>query len=199
MAVVTVDYTGMQGHVYTLLLEGGHYYVGWSSSVEHRIAQHFSGTGSRWTTRHPAVQVLTCVAGDTRLEDVVTISLMCQHGWQKVRGGRWCQMLLEGPPDAVRRALANAKTRSEPERPTSEEEGPALAPLTNEHQETITLTRSKPDGEAAAWRAEIWSAQAATECAKRGFKCIYGATLQEAASKITEWRADSEVPAESAG
>ena len=72
MAVVTVDYTGMQGHVYTLLLEGGHYYVGWSSSVEHRIAQHFSGTGSRWTTRHPAVQVLTCVAGDARLEDVVT-------------------------------------------------------------------------------------------------------------------------------
>ena len=72
MAVVTVDYTGMQGHVYTLLLEGGHYYVGWSSSVEHRIAQHFSGTGSRWTPRPPAVQVLTCVAGDTRLEDVVT-------------------------------------------------------------------------------------------------------------------------------
>ena len=72
MAAVTVDYTSMQGHVYTLLLEGGHYYVGWSSTVEHRIAQHFSGTGSRWTTRHPAVQVLTCVAGDTRLEDVVT-------------------------------------------------------------------------------------------------------------------------------
>ena len=103
-------------------------------------------------------------------------------------------MLLEGPPDAVRRALANAKTRSEPSRPTSEEEGPALAPLTNEHQETITLTRSKPDGEAAAWRAEIWSAQAATECAKRGFKCIYGATLQEAATKKNDWRADSADP-----
>ena len=107
-------------------------------------------------------------------------------------------MLLEGPPDAVRRALTNAKTRSEPERPMLEEEGPALAPLTNEHQETITLTRSKPDGEAAAWRVEIRSAQAAAECAKRGFKCIYGATLQEAASKMSDWRADSEEPAASA-
>ena len=34
MAAYTVDYTGIQGHVYTLLLEGGNYYVGWSSAVE---------------------------------------------------------------------------------------------------------------------------------------------------------------------
>ena len=47
MAAPTVDYTGIQGHVYTLLLEGGNYYVGWSSSVENRIAQHFLGGGSR--------------------------------------------------------------------------------------------------------------------------------------------------------
>ena len=67
----TVDYTGVHGHVYTLLLEGGHYYVGWSSAVEHLIAQHFSGAGSKWTALRPPVQVLTCVAGDTKLEDVV--------------------------------------------------------------------------------------------------------------------------------
>ena len=72
----TVDYTGVHGHVYTLLLEGGNYYVGWSSSVEHRIAQHFSGAGSKWATKHAPVQVLACVAGDTRLEDITTISLM---------------------------------------------------------------------------------------------------------------------------
>ena len=76
MAVVSVDYTGIQGHVYTLLLEGDHYYVGWSSAVEHRIAQHFSGAGSEWAALHPPVQVLTCVAGDKKLEDVVTTSLM---------------------------------------------------------------------------------------------------------------------------
>ena len=137
------------------------------------------------------------MAGDKKLEDVVTTSLMCRHGWERVRGGRWCQVLLEGPPDAAQRALTFAKTRAEPGSP--QEEDSALAPLSNEHQETITLTRSKPDSEPAAWRAEIRSAQAAAECAKRGFKCIYGATLQEAASKIFAWRADSEEPAESAG
>ena len=159
MAAVTVDYTGIQGHVYTLLLEGDHYYVGWSSAVEHLIAQHFSGAGSKWTALHPPVQVLTCVAGDKKLEDVVTTSLMCRHGWERVRGGRWYQVLLEGPPDAAQRALTFAKTRAEPRSP--QEEDSALAPLSNEHQETITLTRSRPDGEPAAWRAEIRSAQAA--------------------------------------
>ena len=74
MAVVTVDYTGMQGHVYTLLLEGGHYYVGWSSTVEYRIAQHFSGASSKWTMQHKPLQVLACVAGDTRLKDIVNRS-----------------------------------------------------------------------------------------------------------------------------
>ena len=43
MATYTVDYTGIPGHVYTLLLESGRFYVGWSSAVENRIAQHFSG------------------------------------------------------------------------------------------------------------------------------------------------------------
>ena len=114
MATYTVDYTGIPGHVYTLLLESGRFYVGWSSAVENRIAQHFSGAGSKWTMQHKPLQVLACVPGDTRLEDVVTISLMCQHGWERVRGGRWCQLALEGPPDALRRAMPPQEPRPEP-------------------------------------------------------------------------------------
>ena len=53
--------------------------------------------------QHKPLQVLACVAGDTRLEDIVTISLMSKFGWERVRGGRWCQLALEGPPDAVMR------------------------------------------------------------------------------------------------
>ena len=109
-----------------------------------------------------------------------------------MRGGRWCQALLEGPPDAAQRALTFAKTRAEPRSP--QEEDSALAPLSNKHQETSTLTRSRPDGEPAALRAEIRSAQAAAECARRGFKCIYGAALQEAATQFSDWRADSAEP-----
>eukprot|EP00973_Karenia_brevis_P074486 10350225-Karenia_brevis.AAC.1 len=64
--------------------------------------------------QHKPLQVLACVAGDTRLEDIVTISLMSQFGWERVRGGRWCQLALEGPPDAVMRATAPQKPRPDP-------------------------------------------------------------------------------------
>ena len=110
----TVDYAGIQGHVYTLLLESGNYYVGWSSTVEYRIAQHFCSASSKWTMQHNPLQVLACVAGDTRLEAIVTISLMSKFGWERVRGGRWCQLALEGPPDAVMRAMAPQKPRPDP-------------------------------------------------------------------------------------
>ena len=200
MATYTVDYTGIPGHVYTLLLESGRFYVGWSSAVENRIAQHFSGAGSKWTIQHKPLQVLACVAGDTRLEDVVTISLMCQHGWERVRGGRWCQLDLEGPPDAVRRAML-PRERPEPCSGPETDVGPCSASQDNaqsgapdglqeqrEECETIMLTRSRADGEQHAWRAEVRSTQAALECAKRGFKCIYAASLPEATARICEWR-----------
>ena len=201
MATYTVDYTGIPGHVYTLLLESGRFYVGWSSAVENRIAQHFSGAGSKWTMQHKPLQVLACVAGDTRLEDVVTISLMCQHGWERVRGGRWCQLALEGPPDAVTRAML-PRERPEPCSGPEPDVGPCSASQDNaqsgapermqeeqrEERETITLTRSRADGEQHAWRAEVRSTQAAQECAKRGFKCIYAASLPEITARICEWR-----------
>ena len=57
-----------------------------------------------------------------------------------------------------------------------------------EERETITLTRSRADGEQHAWRAEVRSTQAALECAKRGFKCIYAASLPEVTARICEWR-----------
>ena len=57
-----------------------------------------------------------------------------------------------------------------------------------EERETITLTRSGADGEQHAWRAEVRSTQAALECAKRGFKCIYAASLPEVTARICEWR-----------
>ncbi len=132
MATYTVDYTGIPGHVYTLLLESGCFYVAWSSAVENRIAQHFSGAGSKWTMQHKPLQVLACVAGDTRLEDVVTISLMCQHGWERVRGGRWCQLALEGPPDAVTRAMPPQEPRPEPcSGPAETDVGPCSASQDN--------------------------------------------------------------------
>eukprot|EP00959_Pyramimonas_sp_CCMP1952_P340265 7126895-Pyramimonas_sp.AAC.2 len=52
-----------------------------------KTAQRFSGAGNKWMMQHEPIQVLACLAGDTRLEDVVTVSLMCQFGWEQARGG----------------------------------------------------------------------------------------------------------------
>ena len=96
------------GHVYTLLLEGDYFYVGFSAQVETRIAQHFLGTGSKWTRLHKPVQVLSCLPGDRDLESVTTIALMCKHGWERVRGGAWCQVLLPACPAPILKAIRYA-------------------------------------------------------------------------------------------
>jgi len=220
MASYTVDYNGIQGHVYTLLLEGDSYYVGWSSAVETRIAQHFLGGGSKWTMLHKPVRVLACVSGDTTLENVITISLMCQYGWERVRGGSWCQLNLDGPPEPVNRAMKFQKPPPERCRPEPAAEGGALGtPQVNsdselaspqraqqydaspgqdvkEVRESIMISRSKPDGEQCAWRAEIRSEHAAQVCAKRGFQCLYACTIQEITAKIERWRQAPEGPRE---
>lgn len=104
LSVPTINYGGISGHVYVLLLEGGYFYVGWSSQVDARIAQHFFGEGSEWTKLHRPVQVLSCFPGDTEIEDATTISVMCQHGWERVRGGRWIQANLVEPPKGIQYA-----------------------------------------------------------------------------------------------
>ena len=67
-----------QGHVYTLELEGGNFYVGHSLDVETRIAAHFlgNGAGARWTNLHRPVRVLSVVPGDTLLENCTPIALI---------------------------------------------------------------------------------------------------------------------------
>ena len=35
--------------VYTLELDGGNYYVGFTDDIPKRMAEHFLGRGSRWT------------------------------------------------------------------------------------------------------------------------------------------------------
>ena len=96
--MMTVDNSGQPGHVYTLLLEDDCYYVGWSSQVEVRIAQHFLGHGgAKWTELHSPLQVLSVLPGDDMLENATTIALMCEHGWERVRGGSWISVEMNCP------------------------------------------------------------------------------------------------------
>jgi len=94
------------GHVYTLELEGGFFYVGHSLDVESRIAGHFlgNGAGAKWTDLHRPRRVLSVVPGDTLLENLTTLALMVQHGHERVRGGKWC-MLEHKCPAAIQKAM----------------------------------------------------------------------------------------------
>ncbi len=90
--------------LYVLALEGGHYYVGRTSCLATRFAQHAAGTGfgSAWTKLHPLISKDPAVAvvehqhtSDARLqEDVWVIRVAQAYGIDKVRGGAWSKPVL---------------------------------------------------------------------------------------------------------
>ena len=99
-----------QGFVYVLQLEGGCWYVGHSNDIQTRIASHFLGGGSKWSILHKPIAVHSVTPGDTTLETVTTIALMCKHGWEKVRGGAYCQVDMQKPPAAISKARHYLRT-----------------------------------------------------------------------------------------
>ena len=60
--------------VYTLELQGGNFYVGYSDDIPKRMAEHFLGRGSYWTRLHPPTKVLEVVPGGKELEAAKTMS-----------------------------------------------------------------------------------------------------------------------------
>jgi predicted GIY-YIG superfamily endonuclease len=68
------------------------YYVGISlCSLHSRLAQHWSGRGSKWTRLHPPIRIHSVRWGGTDIERKVTIEMARIHGAEYVRGGPWCQ------------------------------------------------------------------------------------------------------------
>lgn len=83
--------------LYALELEDAHFYVGQSFEPDERIALHKMRKGSAWTRLHPFVRELerrptglTDWKAVELAENQWTLGLMALHGWQKVRGGFWC-------------------------------------------------------------------------------------------------------------
>ena len=95
----------MSGVVYTLELQDGCFYVGYTKDPATRIASHFLAGGSKWTQLHPPISVASVVLGDEQLENLSTIALMCRHGWEKVRGGHYCVVGMTGPPQCIKTAM----------------------------------------------------------------------------------------------
>ncbi len=92
------------GYVYILELEGGNWYVGWSADLHTRIASHFLGAGSLWTRLHKPIAIHSVKPGCTTLETCTTVAMMCKHGWEKVRGGSFCNVEMAKAPACIAKA-----------------------------------------------------------------------------------------------
>jgi hypothetical protein len=92
--------------VYTLKLEQGRYYVGWTQSLEVRIAQHFLGRGADWTRLFKPLEVIAVSQGGQDLEEAQTIAMMARYGWRFVRGGKHTSPALVSQPKPLGIVLA---------------------------------------------------------------------------------------------
>jgi hypothetical protein len=101
----TAKLTAPKSWVYVLELEGGNYYVGYSQNLDQRIKSHFSGHGSEWTRLHKPLKVCELFPDkDTIDEQTITLRYMQMYGYERVRGGVYCNVNLYKPP---RELMAN--------------------------------------------------------------------------------------------
>ena len=111
-----------KGFVYVLACADLCWYVGYSAdaNIQTRIASHFLGAGSKWTQLHRPLSVISVQPGDTLLETCVTIALMCQHGWERVRGGSYCTIEMTKPPACINKATHYASFKTQQPEETHE-------------------------------------------------------------------------------
>jgi hypothetical protein len=83
-------------HIYVLELVGGKYYVGKTNNPGFRLEQHFHSGGSVWTRNHSPVRVLELIDNcDDYDEDKYTRIYMDKYGIENVRGGSFCEEVLD--------------------------------------------------------------------------------------------------------
>ena len=98
-----------RGYIYILELEDGCFYVGFSEDTQTRVASHFLGSGAKWTKLHKPTRVVEVRPGDRHLETLVTIGMMCKHGFEKVRGGAYTNVEMNAPPACIATAKKYAE------------------------------------------------------------------------------------------
>jgi hypothetical protein len=86
---------------YALSLEDDCWYVGFSTQLNTRLAQHIQGTASKWTTLHPMKELVEVRLGNC--EKDLTLQYMEAYGWESVRGYSWCSPDLDKPPVPLRK------------------------------------------------------------------------------------------------
>lgn len=84
-------------HIYVLQLQSNKYYIGKTKNLKSRLDDHFVNCiGSEWTNKYRPLQIVEvfgeCDAFD---EDKITKKYMSKYGIENVRGGAYCQLVLD--------------------------------------------------------------------------------------------------------
>ena len=83
-------------YIYILQLEQGKYYIGKTSNPVLRIDQHFQSGGAIWTKKYKPLNVLEIIPDcDDYDEDKYTRRYMDKYGIDNVRGGSFCEVILD--------------------------------------------------------------------------------------------------------
>ena len=82
--------------IYVLKLKNGKFYVGKTHSLSSRLKSHFDGNGCVWTRKYAPIELIfkkdDC---DNFDEDKYTLKYMSLYGIENVRGGSFCQEILD--------------------------------------------------------------------------------------------------------
>ena len=75
--------------VYVLKLEDDCFYIGVTSNLNARLAQHFTGAGSVWTREHKPIQLIEVYIGGEDKENEIALQYIKKYGFDKARGGKY--------------------------------------------------------------------------------------------------------------
>ena len=81
--------------VYVLELEGGRYYIGYTTNLNIRLHQHFHGEGAKWTKVHKPIRLHSVEIGGKKRESEKTIEMMKIYGIENVRGAGYCKASIQ--------------------------------------------------------------------------------------------------------
>jgi hypothetical protein len=81
------DCINIHSLVYVLELEDDCWYVGKTHHLNVRLAQHWNGSGAKWTKLHKPLKLSRVIMNQT--EQHITDDYIALFGKEKVRGGSW--------------------------------------------------------------------------------------------------------------
>jgi hypothetical protein len=99
--------------IYVLELVNNKYYIGKTDNPDFRIEQHFNANGSVWTKKYKPIKVLELINNcDKYDEDKYTIKYMENFGVNNVRGGSFCQIILDkNTTDIIQKMITGSNDR----------------------------------------------------------------------------------------